>query len=42
MKMRVEVDPIPESLDGGDDTRDELFARQRLEINRQGLDGRPE
>jgi hypothetical protein len=41
MKMRVKVDPIPESLDSGDDTRDELFARHGLEISGKTQDGQP-
>jgi hypothetical protein len=36
----VEIDPVPKSLDGGDDTRDELFPRHGLEILRQGVDRR--
>ena len=39
MQMRVEVDPIPEGLDGDNDAGDELFARQGLKIDREGLDG---
>jgi hypothetical protein len=28
LEVRVEIDPVPKSLDGGDDARDELFLRQ--------------
>jgi hypothetical protein len=39
MEVRVEVDPIPESLDGDNDTGDEIFARHGLKIDRKGFDG---
>ena len=39
MQVRVEVDPIPEGLDSNHDAGDELFARQGLKIDREGLDG---
>jgi hypothetical protein len=39
MQVWVEVDPIPEGLDSNHDAGDELFARQGLKIDREGLDG---
>jgi len=39
MQVRVEVDPIPEGLDSNNDAGDELFSRQGLKIDREGLDG---
>ena len=39
--LRVEVYPVAEGLDGDNDAGDELFARQGLKIDREGLDGRP-
>jgi hypothetical protein len=41
MQVRVEVDPVAEGLDGDDDAGDERLARQRLKIDREGLDRRP-
>jgi len=35
----VEVDPVAEGLDGGDDAGDERFARQGFEVDREGPDG---
>jgi hypothetical protein len=40
VEVRVEIDPVPKSLDGGDGARDELFPRHGLEILRQGVDRR--
>jgi hypothetical protein len=36
-----EVDPLPKGLNGDNDAGDELFARQGLKIDREGLDGWP-
>jgi hypothetical protein len=41
MQVRVEVDPVAEGLDGDDDAGNERLARQRLKIDREGLDRRP-
>jgi hypothetical protein len=35
----VKIDPVPEGLDGGDDSRNEIFTSQNLELNRQRVDG---
>jgi hypothetical protein len=35
----MEVDPIAEGLDGDNDARDELFARQGFEVDCEGPDG---
>jgi len=37
--VRVKVDPVPEGLDRSDDTGDELFACQGLEVDRECPDG---
>jgi len=39
MQVWVEVDSVPEGLDSNHDAGDELFARQGLKIDREGLDG---
>jgi hypothetical protein len=39
MEVGVEIDSVPVGLDGRNDTRDEIFTHQNLEINRQGVDG---
>jgi hypothetical protein len=31
LEVRVEIDPVPKSPNGGDDTRDELFPRHGLD-----------
>jgi hypothetical protein len=40
VEVRVKIYPVSEGLDGGEDTRDELFPRHGLEIIRQGVDRR--
>jgi hypothetical protein len=42
MQMRVEVDPVAEGLDGDVDAGKERLARQRLNIDREGLDRPPD
>ncbi len=38
MQVRVEVDPVAEGRDGDDDAGNERLARQRLKVDREGLD----
>ncbi len=38
MQVRGGVDPVAEGLDGDDDAGNERLARQRLKVDREGLD----
>jgi hypothetical protein len=41
MEVRVEVDLLPEGLDGDDDPEDEPLAGQGFEVGHEGFNGRP-
>jgi len=41
MQVRVEVDPLPEGLDGDNDAGDDGLTRQSFKIEPEGPDSRP-